>query len=264
MPKLIIVRPGDQYDHLTVACESGEMCRRRRMFICRCDCGREITLSIKILRKGGIKSCNPCRYKRLSDAFMNHSNEPEIGQVFGQYQVFRQGTNRSFWCLCLGCKRETLIRKSSLVAGAQECKVCNPAILKTPESLAFYNIISRCNNPNHPSYKDYGGRGITVCERWRNSCEAFLEDILREIGRRPSPEYSIDRKNNDGNYEPGNIKWSTQKEQMRNQRKTWRILYKGSLRPVRDICEELGVRYERVRSRKRHGCSDHRLFFGLV
>lgn len=72
----------------------------------------------------------------------------------------------------------------------------------------------RCNNPASTHYRNYGGRGIKVCERWQHSFLAFYEDI----GPRPDPSYSIDRIDNDGNYEPGNVKWATRHEQAINQR----------------------------------------------
>lgn len=75
-------------------------------------------------------------------------------------------------------------------------------------------MIDRCENRDREEWPDYGGRGITVCLRWRESFPAFLADM----GRRPSPEYSIDRRDNDGNYEPGNCRWATASEQTENQR----------------------------------------------
>lgn len=85
---------------------------------------------------------------------------------------------------------------------------------KKPIYYTWSAMISRCTNSNHPDYNNYGGRGISVCDRWRYSFANFYEDV----GDRPSPELSIDRINNDGNYEPGNVKWSTRKEQSNNQR----------------------------------------------
>lgn len=85
----------------------------------------------------------------------------------------------------------------------------------------LYNIWSqmlhRCNNPNAKEYKNYGARGITVCTRWRDF-PAFLVDV----GERPSSGLSIDRINNDGNYEPGNVRWATPKEQSNNTRRNQR------------------------------------------
>lgn len=73
---------------------------------------------------------------------------------------------------------------------------------------------ARCYDKNNEKYKDYGGRGIIVCDRWLNSFQNFLLDM----GEKPSKNYSLDRKNNDGNYEPSNCKWSTMHEQASNKR----------------------------------------------
>lgn len=91
------------------------------------------------------------------------------------------------------------------------------------EYNAWNNIKSRCNNQNHPQRKDYGGRGITVCDRWINS----FEDFVADVGRSPGPEYSIDRKDNSKGYEPGNVRWATKVEQARNARNNHLIAFRG-------------------------------------
>lgn len=85
---------------------------------------------------------------------------------------------------------------------------------RAPEYRSWAHMKDRCYNPNDKRYEDYGGRGITVCDKWRNNYEAFAQDM----GRKPSPRHSIDRIDNDGNYEPGNCRWATPAEQRINQR----------------------------------------------
>jgi len=86
----------------------------------------------------------------------------------------------------------------------------------TPEYNAWSSMKSRCNSPTAPQYKNYGARGITVCARWANSFEAFLDDM----GEKPDLGYSLERIDNNGNYEPSNCKWATPHEQSRNRRTT--------------------------------------------
>lgn len=87
---------------------------------------------------------------------------------------------------------------------------------RSPEALAWQNMKARCFNPKNPRYADYGGRGITVCDEWAASFEAFLEDV----GPRPTSRHQLDRLRNDEGYKPGNCEWRLPAENMANRRAT--------------------------------------------
>ena len=107
----------------------------------------------------------------------------------------------------------------------------------SPEYHAWYGMIRRCYTPHYRQFVNYGGRGITVCDRWKTSFMAFLKDI----GRRPSPDHSLDRINNDGNYEPGNCRWATNVEQCNNMRRNVRFTFDGVTKTLRQWSRTTGI-----------------------
>jgi AP2 domain-containing protein len=104
------------------------------------------------------------------------------------------------------------------------------------EYSAWAHAIQRCTNPNDRGFKNYGGRGIRICERWLNSYEAFLEDM----GRCPEG-HMLDRIDNGGNYEPGNCRWTTRTMQNRNRRNSQYIAYQGQTKHVVEWAAEFGM-----------------------
>ena len=112
---------------------------------------------------------------------------------------------------------------------------------RTIEHNTWSRIIGRCYNPKNWQYHNYGARGISVCERWRNSFPAFLEDM----GSRPNG-MSIDRIDNSGNYEPANCRWATPKEQSNNTRRTIILNVDGVEKSLTDWCGELGLNRQTV------------------
>jgi hypothetical protein len=95
----------------------------------------------------------------------------------------------------------------------------------SPEKEAWYGIRRRCLNPNHRGYPNYGGRGIQICERWLSSFQNFYADM----GPKPTPEHSLDRIDNDGDYEPTNCRWTTRQVQNNNRRGRKKAAYYTNL-----------------------------------
>jgi hypothetical protein len=120
---------------------------------------------------------------------------------------------------------------------------------RTTEYIPWVAMIQRCTNPNCSGYAYYGGRGIQVCDRWKTSYSAFLEDM----GRRPSPLHSIDRANNNGNYEPGNVRWATRDDQARNKRSNNNITAFGKARCITDWAEDLSIQPSAISTRLANG-----------
>lgn len=116
---------------------------------------------------------------------------------------------------------------------------------RTPEYRAWQTMRLRCLDPSNPAYPRYGGRGITVCDRWRDSVEAFYEDM----GQKPAPEYELDRIENDGHYEPGNCRWVPRSINSRNRRSNVWIGLGGESRTLAEWCELLGMPRDTVRKR---------------
>ncbi len=108
---------------------------------------------------------------------------------------------------------------------------------KTAEYAVWHHMKQRCYDKNYPSYSEWGGRGIKVCERWRESFENFLADM----GERPSKDHSIDRKDNDGDYEPGNCRWATRQQQHRNKRNTRSLTLDGETKTIGEWAEVTGL-----------------------
>lgn len=120
---------------------------------------------------------------------------------------------------------------------------------RTPEYRAWINMISRCENERTPHYEGWGGRGISVCSEWRHSFECFLSDM----GPRPTPKHSVDRRDVNLGYTPENCRWATQTEQMRNVRNNRLVTFRGSKVPLSEAVEELGLKYNTVLYRLRRG-----------
>jgi len=189
------------------------------------------------------------------------------GDRFGQLVVLDEVESRTtpngsivrrMRCRC-DCGQEKVVALGRLRSGGTRSCGClvgrNPRShvgVRTIEHLTEYRtwlgILKRCSDA---SDRNYGGRGIKVCDRWRGSFGLFFKDM----GPRPSDEHSIDRINNDGDYEPGNCRWATRKEQARNTSVNVMVTHNGETLCVSEWAERFGIHASLLNSRLQSGWS---------
>lgn len=186
------------------------------------------------------------------------------GRTFGKLTVIRregtrkrrQGTQPTWLCNC-ECGKTAVVGGVELRHGLTKSCGClqRPhGMFGTPEYKAWTSMKGRCENPRARQYKNYGARGISVAERWRVSFATFLADM----GRRPTSKHSIDRINNDGNYEPGNCRWATKTQQARNTRVSRVLSAGGTSATIPEWAERTGIGASAIRERLRRGWSPER------
>lgn len=158
-------------------------------------------------------------------------------KIFNRYHL---ASGRSKSC---GCLRKELASKY----------FCKHGKKATLEYGIWVAMRQRCDNSLNQRYPDYGGRGISVHPDWNNTENGF-QNFYDYMGPRPSPEHSIDRHPDpNGNYEPGNVRWATQKEQQRNKRNNHMVTHKGKTQCVAAWAEETGISRETIKNRLASG-----------
>lgn len=191
-----------------------------------------------------------------------------IGQKFGKLKVLKRAKNdkcgnRCWLCQCsCGDENEIIVRGDSLKTGHTKSCGCfkkeratkHGHSQKNKTYKSWQSMIQRCINPNNDNYKDYGGRGITICDRWIKSFPDFLEDM----GERP-PGYTIERKNNQEGYYLKNCYWATRSQQQRNTRRNHLVTFHGKTQCIAIWSEETGIPKHIIHQRLKRGWSTKRI-----
>lgn len=236
-------------------------------WICHCDCGENVSVSSSQLRSGQTKSCGCYQRERAKEA----NSKSLLGQKFGRLLVLRQaedyiGENysKSRWLCKCDCGNEIVVRSAGLTSGLTKSCGCLKSDINSKahkkhnlSGTKIYRIYSgmkdRCFNKNDEHYSDYGGRGITICSEWlgEHGVEHFAKWAY-ENGFDENADYrqcTIDRINVNGNYEPSNCRWATQKEQCNNWRKTKRYEYNGEFHTLSEWADITGLNYHMLKAR---------------
>ena len=191
----------------------------------------------------------------------------KVGDVFGRLEVLesvgRSKHGKVLWRCACSCGGEAVSTSGDLKSGNTKSCGClqrekaasfnkRHGMSRTPMYERWCNIKRRVYDEKCPSYKDYGGRGIKVCDRWLESFENFYEDM----GDPPSEKYSIDRIDNDGDYCPENCRWATDREQSCNTSRNRILTHRGASKTMTEWCEIYSIRYSTVYDRiTRYGWS---------
>lgn len=190
-----------------------------------------------------------------------------IGERFGRLVVHARADNfvsrsgkayPAFQCVCDCGERTVVLGQALRIGNTKSCGCYARDVLSTRKTQinrathpgeynSWAQMRSRCHDPKANGYKNYGGRGISVCERW-----ASFEQFVTDMGQRPAG-CSIERKDTSGDYEPGNCCWASRREQSRNTRRTVRVTIDGKTLPLVDWTVRFGINYGCVRARIRRG-----------
>ena len=189
------------------------------------------------------------------------------GQTFGRLTAISKQSDKSgrssYLCKC-SCGCEKVVSASNLRTGKTyscgcarierakaiaESRKNEDALRNTPLYQRWATMIQRCHNKNNPSFKNYGDRGIFVCENWRNSYHAFLDDM----GFPPTPKHTIERIDNNQGYSKCNCKWALRSEQLKNQQRSIIINVNGESIHAKEVSSKYGISYQSITKHFRLG-----------
>ncbi len=255
MPRGRVARnlTGTVFGKLTVIEDAGRNGCGALLCKCRCECGNEKILPRSSLVSGDTTSCG---------CFRREGKHSLLGQVFGKltavrYAGSRSGNGGARWVCRCECGREVACAANNLRRGRKTHCGCSrkEKLSRTPEWYSWASMISRCYYLKDKEYARYGGKSVVVCERWKT-----FVNFLADMGKRPSPTHSLDRfPDGKGNYEPGNCRWATPKQQAKNRTSSRPITIGGVTRSIHEWSEASGVKYQTIWSRLQEGLSGEEL-----
>ena len=228
-----------------------------------CDCGQIETLNKYSVIKRGVSMCSKCRNPDITGKKFN-----KLTAICFSYNKQTKSRKTSYWKFRCDCGKEIIRARGDVVKGNTKSCGCQTKLLMTESKkihgyshTRLYEIyklmIRRCYNKNMKGFKNYGGRGIKVCEEWKKD---FLSFRCWALDNGYKEDLTIDRIDNDGDYCPENCRWATKKEQANNKRNNKILFYKGKKQSLSKWAKELNINYNKLRSRLQYGWSVERAF----
>lgn len=251
---------GTKFGKLTVS-----KCYKKRLYgkvniicVCKCDCGNETEVVYSNLKNGNVSSCGCSK----DFNFYNYRNKLFHGIEIIELLDEKEKTVK---CKChcgefFVCNLYDLTAKSRYIQGCKKCKKDGESKasqfswnIKTKRNRLmgiYYGMLDRCYNTLNKSYKDYGGRGIKICEEWLENPKSFYNWSIKNGY---SKELTIERKDNNGNYTPQNCRWASLEEQANNRRNTLKFEVNGEMLTISQISNIFGINKHTLRTRLRKG-----------
>ena len=226
----------------------------KAMWLCQCDCGNRIKVVGCDLRNGHTSSCGCLQKRRATETNkLTKTKDDILGHRFGKLIAVEKLTGANgylvYKCVC-DCGGEKLVTESSDLRNGR-VKSCGCMTVKHGKTdTRLYTILrcikERCLSDKHEAYSRYGGRGITVCDEWLDKDNGFINFYNWAMENGYEEGLSIDRIDNNGNYEPSNCRWATPKQQANNTRTNVYFTRNGITCTAKQFSEKFGVPYHKV------------------
>lgn len=249
---------GKPFGRLTVIHENGRNRHGLVVWHCKCSCGNECDIVGTYLTSGKTQSCGCYHDEVMLNSHRKDITNRRFTNLVALYRDNKDG--RKWVCKC-DCGNTISILTARLIGKHTKSCGClageSHGMCYTRFNKIYRSMKNRCFSKSDPAYKNYGGRGITVCDRWKDSFKNFYEDMyesyLNHVKEFDEKDTTLDRIDVNGNYEPSNCRWATVKEQNNNKRNNRLELFHGEMMTISEISEKTGINAQTIIYRLNHG-----------